>query len=290
MSEDARMRTATMLSLTWDGSPLNRVRAGEAPSMIFGRRVSADVMVQPLLASQFLSDPALRNQGFLSRVLTTAPESLMGTRFCRDPDPADCDTVARYSDHLAQILIVPLPIASRPRGALMCRPVGLSPDAKVLWVQFHNRVEDALKKGGALREIAGFGAKLAEHAARMAGITALVEDISAGTIEARHMEGGIEPARHYGQEALRLPNTSSVDEDLMLAAQVGEWLRARYSGRLVSAVEVYQRGPKPARNAKVAYQMLQILEAHFWIVRVPGTHDVDGNRRSEVWFVVPEKS
>jgi hypothetical protein len=76
LSEDARLRTAAGLSSLWDGSPIKRVRAGKDESyVLLGRRLAMHLMLQPKVASELLSDPLLKDQGLLSRILVSYPQS-----------------------------------------------------------------------------------------------------------------------------------------------------------------------------------------------------------------------
>ena len=80
MSDDAKLRSSTALSTSWDGGPWKRVRSGDGATTIPDRRVSMHLLVQPDVATQFLNDRLLRDQGLLSRLLVTSPATTMGTR------------------------------------------------------------------------------------------------------------------------------------------------------------------------------------------------------------------
>jgi len=84
MSEDHKLKTVSTLSQLWDGVPVKRIRVGDGVSIMRGRRISMHLMIQPYIAQKTLSDPLLRNQGFLSRLLTIAPASTAGTRFYQE--------------------------------------------------------------------------------------------------------------------------------------------------------------------------------------------------------------
>src|SRR5262249_1264969 len=68
MSEEAKLRTITGMSKSWDGAPANRVRGGDGASVLPGRRVALHLMVQPDVANILLQDRLLANQGLLSRL------------------------------------------------------------------------------------------------------------------------------------------------------------------------------------------------------------------------------
>ncbi len=111
MSDDARLRTAAMLSELWDGKPVKRVRALDGITILPGRRLSMHLMIQPDAAAGFLGNGTLRDQGLLSRVLAAAPPSLAGTRLHREADPADEAAIRAYGARILSLLEAPLPLA-----------------------------------------------------------------------------------------------------------------------------------------------------------------------------------
>jgi len=77
MSDDIRLRTGSGLSDLWDGKAIKRVRGGDGVLFLKGRRLSLHLMVQPGIAEALLADPILMQQGLLSRVLVSAPPSIV---------------------------------------------------------------------------------------------------------------------------------------------------------------------------------------------------------------------
>jgi hypothetical protein len=73
MNRDNRTKTAATFSDMWDGAPIRRIRVLDGVTLLDDRRLSMHLMLQPDLSAQFLSDPSLRDQGLLSRVLVAAP-------------------------------------------------------------------------------------------------------------------------------------------------------------------------------------------------------------------------
>ena len=98
-----------------------------------------------------------------------------------------------------------------------------------------------------------------------------------------YLEAGIELTRYYAAEALRLQGVATDTPELMLAGRVLEWLRS-WQGP-VSLPDVYQRGPRPIRNAKLAGQVMQLLEEHQCVKRMPEGAEVNGVWRRAVWTV-----
>jgi hypothetical protein len=79
MSKENALKSAAGFSHLWDGSPVKRLRSLDGATVLYGRRVSLHLMLQPEAATNWLSDPTLRDQGLFSRLLIAAPPSLAGT-------------------------------------------------------------------------------------------------------------------------------------------------------------------------------------------------------------------
>ncbi len=285
MSDENRLKTSAALSSLWDGDPVKRVRGGDGVVILPGRRVSMHLMAQPDAAARWLSDPVLADQGLLSRLLTVSPISLSGTRLWRDPDPSSGKALNRYGARLHSLFQRPLPMADGAGEGLTPRLLTFSPDARSAWQAFYNRIECQLSSDGALRSIAGLANKLAEHAARLASILAVVEDIDVQVVNLDVMEAGIALAEHYASEALRLQGAALIDTTLRDAALLLDWLQNHWHEPLISAVECYQTGPRRLRSKKQVEKLLAILEDHGWITRLNSGASVNGKKRREVWRI-----
>ena len=194
MSDDQKLKTAAAFSGLWDGEPIKRVRASDGAVTLPGRRVAMHLMVQPDVAALMLSDRVLADQGLLSRLLVTAPEMASGTRFWREPRP-ECDVAKkRYDARLLSILEAPLPLAEGQRNELVPRRLPLSADARGVWIAFADHVEKLIAPDGDFESIRGFANKLAEHAARVAAVITLVDDLKAPEVPREFMWAGIDLA------------------------------------------------------------------------------------------------
>jgi hypothetical protein len=96
--------------------------------------------------------------------------------------------------------------------------------------------------GGDYESIRGLANKLAEHAARIAGVLVLVDDIAAKEIGPSQLEAGFELVRYYAAEALRLHAAGMDDPDLLLAQRLLGWLQT-WQGP-VSLPDIYRNGPR----------------------------------------------
>jgi hypothetical protein len=191
MNDDNRMKTAAALSELWDGAAAKRVRATDGVSVFPGRRLAMHLMLQPGAAGSFLSNEALRDQGLLSRVLVAWPESLAGTRLYREQHPKDIAAIRAYGARMLAILETEPALAGGKRNELEPRILGLSAEARAAWEAFYNHVETQCGEDGELATIRDFAVKAAEHAARIAGVITIVENINAEGIGAEAMHGAL---------------------------------------------------------------------------------------------------
>jgi len=80
MSAEAKLRSAGGISILWDGGLVQRVRSGDGTTILGNKKVSMHLMAQPDVASQFLTNPILQDQGLLSRFLIVSPSETAKSR------------------------------------------------------------------------------------------------------------------------------------------------------------------------------------------------------------------
>lgn len=282
MAEENRLRTATGLSSLWDGDPLKRVRAGDGVVILPGRRLSVHLMMQPGVAAGLLADEAMADQGLLSRLLVTAPETTSGTRLWREPSPESDSAVRRYGARLLTILERPYPLsASGKPNELAPALLPMSAAARRVWIAFADHIEKQVGPGGELEPVRGLANKAPEHAARLAAVLALVDDLNMPELPVEAMEAGIALVEHYLAEAMRLFSVPAVPENLKLAQKLLVWLQS-FGADLVSLRDIYRDGPNAIRDKATAARSVAVLEDHGWLRRQgPAT-----GRRGDLWRIV----
>jgi hypothetical protein len=284
MSEEAKLRTATGLSQLWDGEDLKRVRATDGATTLSGRRLSVHLMIQPAVADILLKDSLLNSQGMLSRMLVSAPASAAGRRMHREPSPDSEAVIKRYGAQILSILERGLPLAEGKRNQLIPRVLEMTPEARHLWFQFADHIESQLAHGGDLEPIKGLANKIPEHAARLAAVIALTENIDAIALDEPFLRMGIRLAEHYLKEALRVYATGNFDPDLILAQQTLEWIKEQ-NKEFICLSDLYQRGPSKIREVKVARKIARILKDHGYLIPAKQPVTLDGVKRKEVWRI-----
>jgi hypothetical protein len=294
MSQDHRLKTLAGLSEIWDGCPIIRTRSGDKSFTLYGRRLSAHLLMQPVVAETILADPLAHEQGFLSRCHIVAPESMLGEQTYSSQDLTREPAYGRYCTQITTILQTSLPrktdpVTGQPTNELTPRHLPVAPEAKAVWVRFHDWIQEHLRPDGMFRPISSIAAKAAEHALRLAGTLALVDDLNGPAITLQHVKNGIILAQFYLTEALRLFHTAKTNPDLLVAEKVLAWLRTREGSEksLISLPDIYQMGPNAVRDKATAIKVMQILSDHLWVKPVEGGAEVGGKKRRQVWEVSP---
>jgi hypothetical protein len=279
-SDESRMRMAGLLNSLWDGSPIRRLRVLTGNRYAPGRRLAAHVMMQSIVAEKLLGDEMLADMGLLARILVISPESHIGRRPWRDPDPSALATLKEYDANILRLLRKPPRMGDA--GALDPLPLPLSPEARNVMIQFHDAIERQIGKDGTMATIRAFAAKGAEHACRIAAVMAAISDPDVAEIGADDAERGCVLVHHYAQELIRLGEGARVAPDLRLAARLLEWWQAR-PHPAVHLAQIYQRGLNALGNAARARESVGILEEHGWVRRLPERTIVDGRPRRDAW-------
>lgn len=286
MNDETRMRTGALLNTLWDGDAIRRLRVTTGAAYLPGRRCSAHIMVQPAIASRFFADATLAGIGTLARTLLVAPAGTAGTRFFREASPAAAVALADYDARLTGLMQKPTRAKGDDPTVLDPLPLTLDPDARTMWIAFHDAAERAQGVDGPLRPIQAFASKMAEHAGRLAAVLTVYANPDAVEVGAEAMAGGIGLAQHYAAELLRLHGAAGVAPDLELAGRLLTWWQARPDPRCHLAA-IYQRGLNAVRDAATARRIVGVLEEHGYLDRLPAGTEVDGIARNEAWELVP---
>ena len=285
MSDDAKLRSAGALSRLWDGDPWKRVRSVDGAHAIVDKRLTMHLMVQPAAATQFINDPVLRDQGLVSRMLVTFPETTMGTRLHHDPTAESLIEIARFNARLTTALALPYPLLDKSRNDLAPRTLRLSAGARQRWVAFGDHIERMIGPGGELEPISGFAAKMAEHAVRIAAVLAWWSDHNVCEIDTNTLDGAIRLAEHYADEALRLWQASVVPAHIVDAQRLLDWINDRWTESHISIADISRVGPNAIRVAERARRLVKVLEEHHQLAKARGPVTICGLRRREAWQI-----
>ena len=273
MSEESELRTITLLSRLWDGSPIDRVRATEKEhTTLFGRRLAVHRMAQPEVANRLLGKSLYRSQGLLARFLICAPTSRIGSRVHDGSaaEPREDPRLRKYW-HAVRQLLERQPNEDREIGGLNPPCLALSPEARSLLIASHNDIEAAMREDGELAGIREFASKAAEHACRLAGVIALVADPAAFSLDVQAMRWAIELTQAYLREHIRLAGSASISVEVANAQKLWDCIKRKKWTEL-TARKVMQLGPYAIREAPAARSALRMLHDHGWLLTEDGSH------------------
>lgn len=295
MNSDNRLKTIAGLSSLWGGDAIDRVRAGDGATTLYGRRLAAHLMVQPVAARPLLSDKVANGQGFLARFLITEPPSAIGTRLRQTGDAVADVAIVAASDRLSAILAQPLPTCEANPQELEPRSLRLTPEAEALLFAYYQSTELAQAPGGALEHVKSFASKSPEQAARIAGVLTLWSDLSATVVQADVMADAIELAQFYLFEAKRLAESASVSEEIDRAEQLRRWVLDRWPGvaaglgrdpKTIVPRDVVVMGPNALRETVTIKKLMTILENHGWLHRLDPGAVIDSQARRLAYRIV----
>ena len=284
MNAENKLKTMASLSKLWDGQPIDRVRSGDGSMILYHRRCSLHLMVQPLAADGFINDDAAIDQGILSRVLMVKPDSTKGTRLFKDVDFQGSAAVAKYNKAVTALLNSWR--WDKETGELSLNAIGLTVDAMRMWIAYHDHIEQQQGQDGAYRPITGLASKAAEHAARLAGIIQLFDEPTAKEIMLDYMAYGIKLADFYLGEALRIKE-STESKEITEAEKLLKWLKTE-ALKNIYPTKVYQFAPGGLRTKDKVIPILKLLEGHGYLAPIPPDMaiEIDGKIRKQAWHVV----
>ena len=294
MNSDNRLKTVAGLSALWGGDALDRVRSGDGATTLYGRRLAAHLMVQPVAARPLLSDPVASGQGFLARFLITEPPSAIGTRLGRDAPKEAEEAIEAMGQRLNHLLSQPKPLAEDAPQELQPRTLGLSPSARDLLFGYYSRTETEQAPGGQLEQVKSFASKSPEQAARIAGVLTLWADLNAVEVSGSTMSDAIELAQFYLFEAKRLAEAATISEDIDRANRLRLWISESWPAKaraLQLAPEtivpkyIVDHGPNALRETATVRKLLAVLADHGWLHPLEKGTVVDGKNRSTAYRI-----
>lgn len=246
------------------------------------------LMVQPEIGIPFLSDPLLVGQGLHSRVLACFPASTMGTRFYKEASESADVAIQDFQQKILESLEQPWPLAENTQNELKPRVLELNQDAKALWADFHDLIEQELHSNGAFRDISGFANKAPEMAIRLAAVLGFIENPAMSAVDGALMSQGIALMQYYLGERLRLTEThepTAIEKD---ALKLQRWILGRHTGDYLTIALASKNEPIRS-NAKRNRDCFELLEQSGLLQRVLEPVSIKGKIVAEAWLVIREK-
>jgi len=263
MGKDSIMRNLALLNILWDGGELSIGRRTSESFTVRGARLTIALQVQEATLRNFFerSGDLARGTGFLARFLVAWPESTQGFRPYTDPPP-HWPALAAFNQRISEILNTPVPLEEE--GILSPLLLGLSKEAKSAWVAFYDAIESELCSGGQLYDVRDVASKVADNAARLAGLFQVFEDGMGGTISSKSFQSASRIAAWHLNEARRFFGELALPEEIKNAILLNDWLLAYCRKEGVNTIPcrtVQQFGPNTLRTKDKLDAALQELES-----------------------------
>ncbi|MFV1874085.1 MAG: YfjI family protein [Oleiphilus sp.] len=287
MSADNRQKTITGISKLWDGSEIVRTRGtNNENSVLFGKRLSIHLMIQPVIAESTFNDSLLDGQGFLPRFLISNSTSIAGTRFYNGKNCSNDPSLQQYWTTMEHILNYPSPIKNDD-DPLPC--MTLSPEAKQLWIEAYNEIESALGKGGFYSDIKSSASKAAENILRISSILALVDNIESMTVQSIHISNATQLIRYYLSEVNQIHKNSESDLLIEQAIILLSWLQDSRALVPITRSDISKSGPRPSGargSVNKAQKLIDVLVQHGWLTPLPEGTIVNGSTPKQAYQLV----
>jgi hypothetical protein len=285
LNSDNALKTMARWCKLWDGSPFDRVRAGDGASVLYGRRMALHQLAQPEVMVKLLSDPMANGQGLLARCLVAWPESTIGSRHVERYEWAgERHELKRLFAVLKNLLEAP-PRTGKSEQELDPVELPLSEAAAALAVAAGNQFETLMARGGDLAELRDRTSKALENACRIAAVLAVVE----GGLSVREI--GVEPLQRalvlvqwYLAEALRIRGAAAIPQSVSDAEMLSAWLRER-GLKLFRSKQILNGGPNPLRNKPRLLAAVNELVVNGYLIENEAGEMVEGVKTRKSWKV-----
>lgn len=286
LNSDNALKTMARWCKLWDGSPFDRVRAGDGAGVLYGRRMALHQLAQPDVMTTLLSDRMANGQGLLARCLVAWPQSTIGERHIERFEWAgERREVKRLYAVLKGLLEAQPSIGNSPQE-LAPIELPLSEAAKQMAVAAGNQFESLMAKGADLSELRDRTSKALENACRIAGVLTVIDHgLTARQIEADHLARALVLVQWYLKEALRIRGAAAIPQAVIDAEMLSAWLKEKGTSNFRTK-KVLNSGPSQLRNkARLMAAIRELVQCGYLIENDSGTV-VDGVTARASWQVM----
>lgn len=245
MKEGEITGNLSLQNILWDGGELNIGRKTSESFSVRGARLTVGLQVQSATIRDFYDKNGnlARGTGFMARFLVAWPDSTQGYRPFREAS-GTWPRLSAFNVAMKRILETPPPILED--GTLEPEMLRLSPDAKKTWVAFHDAIESELRTGGELHAVRDVASKIADNAARLAGLFHVISSKSGTSIDEDTFEGAASIAAWHLYESRRFFGEIALPTEYADANRLERWLIGYCRTNGVASVprrEAHQSGP-----------------------------------------------
>lgn len=288
--KESVIKTITAFSKFWDGDSVNWVTAGQGTiDLPTYSRLTMHLMIQPeLFRDNILFNDLYKEQGFLSRIMFSEPESRIGKRRQSFEDYHAFDInnsngYLKYCERVKQLLEIGYSIDRNNHYEF--KELTLTEKSSRLLHSYTSLIDENSAKHRKYGHIQGIAAKSAEQGIRLAGVIALFEqgpDIK--EIPDHIVKRGISIANWYLDEASRLLSENEQEPQYIADAKMLlKWIDKNQFPYL-NASTLSKYGPAQIRRKYRYHPAIDTLIEYGYLT--PETNiTIDGQTLKEAWIV-----
>ncbi|MEO6421999.1 MAG: YfjI family protein [Candidatus Nitrotoga sp.] len=286
LNSDNALKTMARWCKLWDGSPFDRVRAGDGAGVLYGRRMALHQLAQPDVMTTLLSDRMANGQGLLARCLVAWPKSTIGERHIERFEWAGERREVKRLYAVSKTLLEAQPSIGNSPQELVPIELPLSEAAKHMAVAAGNQFESLMAKGADLSELRDRTSKALENACRIAGVLTVIDNgLASRQIETDHLARALVLVQWYLNEALRIRGAAAIPQSVTDAEMLSAWLKEKGTSNFRTK-KVLNSGPSQLRNkARLMAAIRELVQCGYLIENDSGTV-VDGVAARASWRVI----
>lgn len=288
MGREDQVSTMAALNHSWGDGLWETTRAKHGGTWkLFNRWLSIHLMAQPEMVESLLSDKKAKGSGYLSRFLIASPKSTIGTKEAIIPFKQAMEAEKKGEFKLVEFnrVIARLLDSEAPAEKFS---VKANKDAMEAFHTLNAYIELQLGKQGKYHNIADFGRKATEHAARLAANLAIYEHLESDpmatisdlTMSLSQANRGIELVnQYYLPEYKRLTsanmgidiNREALDLFAEINAEPDKW-QSKDKGYISQTIYTQRIGKNVKRsassNAKIRADAFRLLLEHSYLIPI----------------------
>lgn len=252
----------------WNSGEVSRYRLTDekGSGKVFNRRLTINLMAQPVSMKDTLADPYLRAQGFLPRFLITKPSSRAGSRFLQYEQFCGqrklSQSLQGYESRIQALLEIPVSINGG--AGLITKNVDVSDAAQYQFVNLYNQFEKELRADDLAfpAQLRPFQARVAQHARRLATVLAVMNGEQ--TVSETTMVSAFKIAEHSLDTWRNLIGCNDAERIYSEAQQLLTWMAQKPKYRTIRDLQRY--GPRFVRECSSRLRSLvELLEEYYWL-------------------------
>ena len=258
----------------YDGKAMPVDRIGRDSIEMESAHLAVGLLIQPVILEQLgrKKDDEMLHNGFVQRFLYSFPPSRLGYQDPRGSVAIPGELIEDLQQRL-QVLVDTLWKSS------LVRVVTFTDEASEAMYVFQESLQERLRRGGDLHQMASWASKLPGKVARVAGMLALYEDVHAHHITAEQFQAAVGLAPYFIQHARLCLDLMGANREGQLtpARDVLEWLRRRKPEqiRLPFSVRDAQRGVDgnawgpDGVTSETVHDAIRVLVDRGWVQPMP---------------------